>query len=162
MNGDHRLDGDELLAVLAAALVESDPVPGHVLDAAKAVPELAGLDAELALLTFDSEVDHAGVRGQDAGRQLSFESGPLDVDVVVRTERVDGRLVSVIEGQFAPAASGRVTLLAADPGLPGGAVDADEFGRFRFDDAPAGTVRLLVRLDAAAADARPVVTAWFR
>lgn len=159
---DRPLGDDELLEVLAAALDESDKVPTHVLDAAKAVPELAGLDAELALLTFDSEVDLAGVRGVGTGRQLSFASGPVDVEIVLQTQPAAGRSVSVIEGQLAPARPGRVTLLPADPAIPTSVADVDDLGRFRFDDAPSGAMRMLVHLDDAVADALPVVTPWFR
>ena len=162
MTDDHPLDDDELLAMLAEAIERSDPVPQHVLDAAKAVPELAGLDAELAQLTFDSDRELAGVRSAGTGRQLSFEAGPIDLELVVHTEMAAGRRVVVIEGQVAPADVVEGSLVSADPFSRPVVAVSDDLGRFRFGDAPVGAIRLVVRTDDAQMVARPVVTTWFR
>lgn len=159
---EHPLDDDDLVALIGAALAESDPVPAHVLEAAKAVPEIAGLDAELALLSFDSDLDLAGVRsGVGTGRQLSFEADDVDIEIVVHAEERTGRHIQVVEGQLAPAAAVIVSLASADPVVAPVETQADDLGRFRFDDVPTGAVRLLAHIDAADS-ARPVVTSWFR
>lgn len=155
------LDDEQLMAVLGAALAESDPVPDHVLEAAKAVPEIAHLDAELAQLMFDSDVELAGVRSgatATADRQLNFECDDADIEIVIRREERAGRFVTVIEGQVSPASQARVALMAADPATVA-STTADELGRFRLGDVPSGAVRLLVHVDGVT---RPIVTAWFR
>lgn len=160
----HSLSDDELVALIGASLAEDDPVPSHVLEAAKAVPDIAGLDAELAQLSFDSDLDLAGVRGVAAGtgRQLSFETDDIEIELVIHTEERTGRHVLVVEGQLVPAATGRVTLSSADPFADVMSTTADEIGRFRFDDVSAGAIRLLVHVAGGGVAARPVVTSWFR
>lgn len=156
------LDDDELLAMLGSAIAETDPVPELVLEAAKLVPGIAGIDAELALLTFDSDRELAGVRGAGTGRQLTFEAGEIELELVVHTEEIDGRRALVFDGQVVPPWPLEVSLIAADPFTESRSAQADELGRFRFVDVPAGAIRLAVRAGDRQVRARPVVTSWFR
>lgn len=162
MTERHPLDDDELMAVLGDAIAGSDPVPTHVVEAAKLVPEIAGIDAELALLTFDSDQELAGVRGVGTGRQLTFEAGAVELELVVHTEELEGRRALVIDGQVVPPQPLEVTLVAADPFTEARPAQADELGRFRFVDVPAGAIRLTVHTGERQVQARPVVTSWFR
>lgn len=59
MSGRWWSDDDELLSALRAALREERDVPGHFVDAGKAVFTWHSIDAELAAITYDSLAEAA-------------------------------------------------------------------------------------------------------
>jgi hypothetical protein len=130
----------------------ADPVPELVQEAARSVFALRTLDAELADLVHDSDLEEAGallMRGEgELARTLTFEHGAVVVDVQV-TEEPDGFALLVL-------ASGATGSVVAEHS--GGRVTAelDGAGRARLEGLPAGPVRLL--LTAGSGDA--VVTSW--
>ncbi len=132
---EHTHDSDDdLLRLLRAALEEADPVPPEVLAMAKAAPDLAGLDAELAELVHDSDEALVGVRGSGSARQLDFASEAVDLVVVLSGAELTGQLV--------PASAVAVELVRA--GTVVRTATCDDLGRFRIEDLPAGPLRLRV------------------
>lgn len=126
-------EDDDLLEQLRTAVRQAgEPTPAMIA-AASAALSWATVDAELAALTHDSLVDaDVGVRGASGPRDLVFEGAQL----VVELEQDPDCLV----GQFVPPTSGEVTVL--HPGGELARTDVDEWGRFRFDRAVTGVVRL--------------------
>lgn len=153
---------EDLLRVLGEALAEQDPVPDHVLGAARAVPEIADLDFELAVLGFDSTRDEAGVRGPTGTRQLSFSSSSMDVELTIATEQDKGRLVPALDGQVVPSQVVEVSLHVEGSSSPEQTVTSDELGRFRLGGLPDGEIRLEVKPTGQDRDGRGVATGWFR
>src|SRR5262245_16021611 len=81
---DHHHDrSEDLLDALRDALRLTDAVPAEVVSAAKESFTWRTIDAELAALSYDSVLtgELAGTRGQLDTRTLSFEFGPLTVEV---------------------------------------------------------------------------------
>lgn len=127
-------DGDrdeDLLADLAGMFRRAEPVPEHAVEAAKASFSLGSLDLELALLTWDSEVDQGVVGMREATdtaapgavratRTLTFEHDELAIDVEVAV---------VAQGS------------SGDPGQGGPGQGAPGYG------GPAGTARLHGQLE---------------
>jgi hypothetical protein len=127
---------DELRALFA----RMDPVPELVSEGARAAFTWRTIDAELAELMRDSAELEAGelaLRSAAVGpRMLSFESPRLAIEAEVsmtgpRTRRVVGQIIP-------PLAA---TVVLERPGSRI-AVEADELGRFFFEDAAAGPARL--------------------
>jgi hypothetical protein len=141
---------EPLLHELRDVVDKADPIPDHVLAAAKAAFIWHTIDAELAELVSDSLATSGAVRATDAARLLTFEGHGVEVEVEVAETGATRRLT----GQLVPAAAARVTVRWA-----GGATeaDADEFGRFAVSDVPAASVRIEVHRPA---DTRPIVTSW--
>jgi hypothetical protein len=142
---------DELRQSLAAA----DPVPPHVLHAARETLTWRTIDAELAELAelaYDSLTDDkvlAGVRGVMEQRLLTFNAA--DVTVELEVDR-DGDHRTVL-GQVVPPSPGHVDLTHSDGEL---IVPVDEVGRFSIANVPAGPVRLGCTLD----DGRRALLPW--
>jgi hypothetical protein len=156
-HGPESEDDVRLLAELRAAFRRVETPPPYVIATAKAAYGLRDLDAELALLTWDSDVDSplAAVRGPMdlAGpRALTFEREGLVVEIEIGPAATGRSLV----GQLVPPQTARVRVVtAAGESID---LDVDELGRFARDHLPVGPLRLRVeRPDAAA-----VVTAWVR
>jgi hypothetical protein len=147
------MDDASLLAGLGEAAEEVDPTPEFVLAAARAVFALRRLDAELAELVRDSADERAGliaVRGDGDVRLISFETGPVAVELQV-TQRGSMRdLVAQISGADVAVAE------VETPGLRHNAALAD--GVVTVDGVPAGLLRLHVRT----ADGHELVTSWVR
>ncbi|MTD14266.1 hypothetical protein GIS00_09935 [Nakamurella sp. YIM 132087] len=150
----HTLDDDRLATLLGAVLDHADPVPlrvtrrAHALatDAATApdaldIPELTtDLDLELALLTFDSDLQPAGLRSAGASsRELQFETGGHELVLLVTGS--PGALR--IDGQLIPAEGSGIELAGAVPGEHWHAV-VDDTGRFRFSSVGARRARIVV------------------
>ncbi|MFK8024899.1 MAG: carboxypeptidase-like regulatory domain-containing protein [Ilumatobacter sp.] len=129
-------EGDAMLALLGEALATSDPVPDHVVDAAKGAFTWRTIDAELAELVFDSANDLAGVRSEDMDRQMTFQAPGVEIEVMV-TDESSRRLI----GQLIPPAEMRIDVIAGDDIT---SVESDRLGRFSFDDLAPGPVRLVV------------------
>src|SRR5438067_5351282 len=86
-NGSGIGDRDDAFEqVLRRAATKLDPVPTTAIAAARASFTWRTVDAELALLTYDSATEDAaavGVRG-DGARLLAFEADGITLDVEVR------------------------------------------------------------------------------
>lgn len=158
---------DEIIAALRHLASEIDPVPDHVLAAARAAITTRDLDGELAVLVADSSAtDTVGgpgggtgfepVRAGSAAGQgnwlLSFEGGGIQVDLEI-SER--GGQVDVIGILTGVSPDGCVFEFATGEQWD---LDVDTLGRFLLSDAPCGTARLRCRSVAGAA----VTTAWVR
>jgi hypothetical protein len=150
-SGSAPLRADALLGLLADAAAQADPVPDHVLAAARAALGWRTLDAELAALVEDSaEQPLAGVRG-GGPRLLTFEAD--DTAVVVEVSAVgDARRLL---GQLVEPRAARIEVRH-----PGGTttVDADDLGRFAAAEIPAGPVSIVCRFGPPSA--RVVATTW--
>jgi hypothetical protein len=123
---------DELLARLKAIAARVDPVPPHVLAAARASATWQTIDAELAMLVYDSVVDGelVGVRG-GGGRQLTFESPDASLEVEVATEPPQ------LNGQLVPPHEAEIEVRHAGGSFT---VRSDQLGHFRVETLPAGPV----------------------
>jgi hypothetical protein len=139
------LDDDELLAQLRQAAGHHDPVPRHVLEAAKGAFALRTLDDELADLLFDSLLDEdlVGVRGA-VTRQLTFGVGDITIDLDVETDE--------LVGQVSPATP---IGLAVETPAEAVAVEVDDRGRFFATRPTTGPFRLRLSLDE-----RQLTTEW--
>ena len=141
---------EPLLRELRDVVDKADPIPGHVLAAAKAAFSWRTIDAELAELVNDSLVAGAAVRATDAARLLTFEGPDVEVEVEVAETGATRRLT----GQLVPAGGAQLTVRWASGSVE---VDADEFGRFTATGVPASSVRIEVNRPG---EARPTVTSW--
>ena len=140
---------DDLLDVLGHALRVADPVPGNVLDGARAAFAWRTIDTELAELVFDSSQESSDVRAEAAKRQITFRAPGVEIEVTV-VENGTRRLV----GQLVPPAMLTVELAGDDEVR---SAESDQFGRFTFDAVEPGPVRLVVL----GADGTPIVqTEW--
>jgi hypothetical protein len=148
------MSSDEaLLAQLRAVLDEVDPAPAELAGAASALFGLRRLDEELAELVRDSAEDRGGllaVRGEGDVRLISFETGPVTVELQV-TERGAARdLVAQVSGcgvvrAEVETATGRRSVTVSD-------------SLFTLDGVPAGLLRLRLHTDAD----RDLLTSWVR
>ena len=78
---------DDLLDVLGHALRVSDPVPGNVLDGARAAFAWRTIDTELAELVFDSSQESSDGRAEAAKRQITFRAPGVEIEVTVEHHR---------------------------------------------------------------------------
>ena len=142
-------DDNEFIAEIGRMLDIADPVPEIVTEYAKAGYGWRDLDAELAELVFDSaESGLVGVRGADASRQMTFRAPGVEIEVEVTS--IEGRRII---GQLVPPQELTVELRHGDRSTE---TTADDLGRFRFDEIPAGPVSLRVRIG----DDHTVRTDW--
>jgi hypothetical protein len=90
---------EELMARLRNAAAELDPVPAHVLAAARAALDTRRLDEELAALVADSALADAGVRAADAEvRLLSFEAADVSLELQVEYRGDDVSVRGLVTG----------------------------------------------------------------
>jgi hypothetical protein len=149
---------EQLLAELRELGRALDPVPDHVLFAARGSLAWRRLDAELAELSFDSLVDGdlslAGVRsGGDSVRMVSFDGPDLTVEVEVAGLGDRRRLV----GQLVPPQVATVELRSASQhDQTAQDTRADTLGRFSLDLVAAGPTSLRCSLESG----RTVETGW--
>jgi hypothetical protein len=129
-------DDDTLQELLGLALRQVDPVPRHVIAGAVGAYTWRTIDQELADLVFDSATELTGVRDHSGTRQLTFQAPGLEIEVMV-ADPATRRLV----GQLVPARSATVRLEGTESVLER---ESDRFGRFTFDGAPSGPIRLTV------------------
>jgi hypothetical protein len=144
---------EQLVDELRDVVNRLDPPPRHVLEAAKAAYDWRTLDAELAELVYDSDLDDlelAGVRGESGPQILSFEAPALTIDVEIGVDPGGRRRLI---GQLAPPQPARVEVRA-----PGGTTttDTDELGRLAVEGLEPGPVSLSCHLRSGAV----VVTEW--
>ena len=147
-------ENDEAMLVrLGAVLDELDPMPAEVLSEGRALFGLRRLDEELAELVRDSAEDRSGllaVRGEGDVRLISFETGPVTVELQVTERGAVRDLVAQVTG---------TALVGAEVETSAGRRDIPiEDSLFTVEDIPAGFLRL--RLHTVAG--RHLVTSWVR
>lgn len=144
---------DILVAQLRAVFDEVDPMPAQVAVEARALFGLRRLDEQLAELVRDSADDRGrllAVRGEGDVRLISFETGPVTVELQV-TERGTARdLVAqvagaVVVGAEVETATGRRPVPIED-------------SLFTLDGVPGGLLRLRLHTGSG----RDLVTSWVR
>jgi hypothetical protein len=145
-------DDMQLLIRVGEVYAEIDPVPPHVVEAARAALAWRTIDSELAELVEDTELTPAaGMRGAVAPRLVTFEAETLTVEVEIAEVGERRRLI----GQLVPPSAGEVEIRHAQRTQ---VVEADDLGRFSVEGVPPGPISLVCRLRGAAD--RPVVTSW--
>jgi hypothetical protein len=123
--------------------LEADPVPDMVYEAARAALALRRIDAELAAMVHDSQVDGmAGVRGplddsEGEVRMLEFSSPGLSISAQISTSATGRSLL----GQVAGA---EVTSVSVQTPQGEHVAEIAESGVFRLAELPSGSVRLLI------------------
>jgi len=149
-------DDDLLLGDLRRVIAELDPIPEHVLIAARTALEWRTIDAELAELIADSAIDEPAllVRGSAHTRALAFEAPGLTIEI--EAEQAAGGLLR-LTGQLIPPQSAEVTARHGDALF---VTRADERGRFTAQDVAPGRLSLRCRLDGGAGASRLVETGW--
>lgn len=142
-----------LLARLRAVFDELDPMPAQVTVEASALFGLRRLDEQLAELVRDSAEDRGGllaVRGEGDVRLISFETGPVTVELQVTERGADRDLVAQVTGAVVVGAE--VETSAGRRSVP------VEDSLFTADGVPGGLLRLRLRTGAG----RDLVTSWVR
>lgn len=139
MTDQHDTDerDEALIDELRGMFARADPMPTHVLDAARAAIEFRDLDGQLAELLSDSAVeepDLVGVRGT-TGRLLTFAKDDRFLEVDVTADGGDLGLT----GYVVPSVAGELIAEHRDGAIRAG-VDAE--GRFRMPRVPRGLLRL--------------------
>jgi hypothetical protein len=148
-NDESTITDESLLELLSHALQVNDPVPDHVLAAAKGAVAWRTIDQDLAELVFDSALEATGVRDRDIARQLTFRADDVEVELML-VDTEPRRLV----GQVVPAATTTVRLESTSAVAE---QESDKYGRFTFDQVAAGPVRISIR----GSEGRPgVLTDW--
>ncbi|HYT09246.1 MAG TPA: hypothetical protein VEL73_01145 [Mycobacteriales bacterium] len=155
MNGiaDADESDEALLARLREVFEQTDPVPAHLLDGARALFGLRRLDEELAELVRDSAEEPGRlltVRGEGDVRLISFETGPVTVELQVTERGAVRDLVAQVTG---------TGLARAEVETPRERqAIAVEDSVFTLDGVPAG----LLRLRLLTSSGRDLVTSWVR
>jgi hypothetical protein len=145
-----------LWQMLAGIMREADPVPPEVIQSGRDSLTWRTIDAELAALTYDSAAEQpaaAVVRAWEGPRLLTFEAQGLTVEVEVTALGARRQLI----GQLVPPQQALVTVRHHQGDTV--TVEADELGRFRTADLPAGLSSLRCQLAGMPAGAA-VVTDW--
>jgi hypothetical protein len=142
------MDDDAIEADLRRAVLRYDRPSVTAVRAAEAAFEIRALDAELALLTFDSHAAADAVRGGTArDRLLTFTAGTVSVDVELHYEdqpHIVGRLDH----------SGRTSVDVRTPDRTV-TVTTDDLGRFSTGSLGKGPYSLRCHLTP------EIVTDWF-
>lgn len=125
---------EELLTELNKAMKEATEVPPTFTVAGKAAFAWRNIDAELAVLSQESEV--TGTRADRAElRSLTFVASELTIELEITAE--------ALVGQIVPAQPGHIE--AEGPKGRSGQVEVDEIGWFTIHPTPTGPVRLHLR-----------------
>jgi len=142
---------DELMERLRRITATADPVPEAVITAARAAFGLRDLDALIADLVRDSEVDAplTAVRGAEA-RMLSYEAGRTTIECEVMARAGQRNVSGQLSGGMASAVEAQV------PGSPPVSVPVSAHGWFTVPGLPSGPFRLRCQM----ADGATIVTAW--
>ena len=141
-------DDDQFLAVLGGAIRARQAVPDAFVEMGKGAYAWHHIDAELALLTYDSRTDlTAAVRSEAASiRALTLTSAHLSMELEVSEDCLLGQVIppraGILEAQTGAGTSTKTTV--------------DEIGCFAVDPTPASPFRLRFR----AADGIDVLTGW--
>jgi hypothetical protein len=136
------LDDEGLLGALREVLSQHEAPPRWSLDLAKGSYGLRAVDAELAALTSDSDVEAAisRLRAARGPRLVVFDTAALSVEIEVEPGNRADRWQLI--GQLIPAGPARIQLRRAPRAEPAW-VDADEMGRFAVDDLDTGPLSLI-------------------
>ena len=142
---------DELMERLRLITATADPVPEAVMAAARAAFGLRDLDALIAELVRDSEVDAplTAVRGAEA-RMLSYEAGRTTIECEVMTRSGQRNVSGQLSGGAASVVEAQV------PGSSPVSVPVSAHGWFTVHGLPSGPFRLRCRMT----DGATIVTAW--
>lgn len=136
---------DRLLRRLREIANRCDPVPPSVRAAARSAFTWRTVDAELALLAYDSALEHsvgAGVRGPVTARVLTFETPDISIELEVGGEAENLRVL----GQVAP---GQLTEIELHQAGAVRSVSTDALGRFSVSGLRRGPLQLRCRPDGA-------------
>ena len=143
-------DDDQLLAALGEAIRAREAVPAWFVEMGKNAFAWHNIDAELAQLTYDSNVDQreaAVTRSETASiRALTFTSAHLSVELEVTGNSLLGQLLPAREGEL------EIHTRAGDIST----TEVDEIGCFSVDPIPDSPFRLRCRT----ADGTDVLTGW--
>jgi len=145
---------EALAEELRRIAIEADPVPDLVLETARAALSLRRLDAELAEMVHDSDIDgFASVRGaaDDADgdvRMISFEAPGMVISAQISRSETARSLLGQVAGV-------EPTAVALQTPREEYQAELATAGMFRLDTVPAGPVRLVV-----ATATRAVVGDW--
>jgi hypothetical protein len=154
---DRWQDDEQLLAALGEALRGAEAVPASVIAFGEAAYDWLTIDAELAMLMYDSAVDPASgptaepalVRAEAAPvRALRFQAQAAAIVLEV----TDDALV----GQILPPQPADISLTGAVG--PGVDIEADDLGYFVFRPVPRGSFRLRCRVRSGP----ELLTSWFQ
>lgn len=148
------LDDDQLIAALGELLRASQPPPSWTVELAKASYGLRAVDAELALLTSDSDLAPAqsALRSGEAPRLTVFDGQDLSVEIEIEPGARAGSWRVV--GQLTPTAPARIQV--RQPSAEPFWVEADDLGRFAVDQLRKGPLSLICTR----AGRPPAVTEW--
>jgi hypothetical protein len=142
-------DDDELLAALGDAMRAREAVPEWFVETGKNAYAWHNIDAELAQLTYDSDLDRdraAVVRSETASiRALTFTSGRLSIELEVASGSLLGQIIPPRTGTLEVHTTAGVT---SSP--------VDEIGCFSVTPIPASPFRLRCRTE----DGADVLTGW--
>jgi hypothetical protein len=148
------LDGldAEILDGIRILYTEVDPPPRHLVERVQFALELADADVEVFRLGLDHDLVTA-TRGEQS-RTVTFDSDSMSI-MIRLSPGEHGRIR--LDGWLAPPAARQVELRTRGSALR---TDADDQGRFVFDEVPHGLVQLAVNLveESAPARRRVVVT----
>ena len=143
-------DDERLLSALSEALQAREAVPSWFVETGKNAFAWHNIDAELAQLTYDSNVDRheaAAMRAETASiRALTFTSPHLSVELEV-TE-------NSLLGQIIPPRAGTLEIHTRAGQIS--TTEVDEIGCFAVDPIPESPFRLRCRT----ADGTDVLTGW--
>jgi hypothetical protein len=143
-------DDDRLLGALSEAIKARQAVPSWFIETGKNAFAWHNIDAELAQLTYDSNVDRreaAVMRSETASiRALTFTSDHLTLELEVTGNSLLGQLL--------PPRSGELEIQTRTGEIS--TTHVDEIGCFSVDPIPDSPFRLRCR----AADGTDVLTGW--
>ena len=143
-------DDDQLLAALGEAIRAREAVPAWFVEMGKNAFAWHNIDAELAQLTYDSNVDQreaAVTRSETASiRALTFTSEHLTLELEVTEDSLLGQLLPPRPGEL------EIHTRAGDIST----TEVDEIGCFSVDPIPDSPFRLRCRT----ADGTDVLTGW--
>lgn len=144
---------DVLLSRLRAVVERVDPVPDLVRTAARAAFGLRRIDDELAELVRDSADDGSdllAVRGEGDVRLISFETGPVTVELQVTDRNGNRDLVAQVTGASVVRAEVETPAQRYDTALQDSVATVE------------GVAAGLLRLHLLTREGRGLVTAWVR
>jgi hypothetical protein len=145
-------DDDQLLAALGEAIRARQDVPDAFVEMGKGAYAWHHIDAELALLTYDSSRAEdrdvtASMRSETASiRALTFTSAHLSLELEVTGDSLLGQII--------PPRPGTIDTQMPDGGTS--STDVDEIGYFVVDPIPPSPFRLRCRTE----DGADVLTGW--
>jgi hypothetical protein len=137
---DHWDSDDDLLAELGDAVRTAQEVPARFVDVGKSAFLWRDIDAELAVLGYDSvdAAETAGTRAQvPSVRVLRFSGSELSIELEIGPD--------TLHGQIVPPQPGELDFAVRPRAGTGATVPVDEVGWFVIRPKPAGMIRLRLR-----------------